>query len=58
MTGLPAISVPCAVGPDGLPLGMHFFAGMGKESILIDIARQLEESDPWANRMPQIHVTK
>ena len=46
MTGLPAISIPCAVGPGKLPLGMHFFAGMGKERILIDIARQLEESDP------------
>ena len=58
MTGLPAISIPCAVGPGKLPLGMHFFAGMGKERILIDIARQLEESDPWAGRKPEIHITK
>ena len=56
MTGLPAISIPCAIGPGGLPLGMHFFSGMGKERILIDIARQLEESDPWIDRHPSIYV--
>ena len=56
MTGLPAITVPCAVGPNNLPLGMHFFAGMGKESTLIDVARQLEESNPWIDRKPSVYV--
>jgi amidase len=56
MTGLPAISVPCAIGPGGLPLGMHFFAAMGNERVLIDIARQLEESEPWINRTPSVYA--
>ena len=56
MTGIPAISVPCGIFSDNLPLGMQFFAPMGKENRLIDIARQLEESEPWGDRRPEIFV--
>jgi len=56
MTGIPAISVPCGIFSDNLPLGMQFFAPMGKENRLIDIARQLEESEPWKDRRPEIFV--
>lgn len=54
MTGIPAISVPVAEGPDRLPLGMHFFGAMGMESKLLDIAQQLEIAVPWKNRRPTI----
>ena len=53
-TGLPAISVPCGTGPGDLPLGAHFFAAMGAEAQLLDVAQQLEEADPWRDRRPQI----
>ncbi|MEO2178375.1 MAG: amidase family protein [bacterium] len=53
-TGLPAISVPCGIGPGELPLGMHFFAPMGGESELLDIARQLEIAEPWKDRKPVV----
>jgi Asp-tRNA(Asn)/Glu-tRNA(Gln) amidotransferase A subunit family amidase len=56
MTGIPAISVPCGIFSANLPLGMQFFAPMGKENRLIDIARQLEESEPWKDRRPEIFV--
>ena len=56
ITGVPAISVPCGLGPGGLPLGMHFLAAMGNERVLIDIARQLEESEPWINRTPPVYA--
>ena len=56
ITGVPAISVPCGLGPGGLPLGMHFLAAMGNERVLIDIARQLEESEPWINRKPPVYA--
>ena len=56
ITGVPAISVPCGVGPGSLPLGMHFFAAMGNERALLDIARQLEESEPWINRTPPVYA--
>jgi amidase len=54
LTGVPAISVPCGIGPGELPLGIHFFAPMGGEAQLLDIAQQLEKAEPWCNRRPNI----
>lgn len=42
IAGFPAISVPAALSPDGLPIGMQLFAGWGKESVLLRGARGLE----------------
>lgn len=56
-TGLPAISVPCGVGPGDMPLGAHFFAGMGEETVLLDVAAQLEEADPWRDRRPAVFAS-
>ena len=55
-SGVPAISVPCGIGPEDLPLGMHFLASMGGEMQLLDIARQLEEAEPWIDRRPGVFV--
>ena len=55
-TGVPAISVPCGIGPGNMPLGMQFYGPMGTEARLLDIARQLEIADPWVNRRPGVHV--
>lgn len=52
--GIPAISVPVATGPGGLPLGMQFMGAMGAESSLLDIAQQLEIASPWAQKTPGI----
>lgn len=57
MTGIPAISVPCAIGPGNLPLGMQFMAPMGGEAALLDIAQQLEESEPWIGRRPAVFAS-
>lgn len=54
VTGIPAISVPVALGPQGLPLGMQFFSAMGMESTLLDIAHQLETATPWIKRRPAV----
>jgi len=54
LIGTPAISVPVATGPEGLPLGMHFMGAMGSESTLLDIAQQLEVAVGWNKRRPKI----
>lgn len=56
-TGTPAIAVPASTDSDGMPLGAHFIGPMGGEPTLIQIAAQLEEANPWADRRPGIHVT-
>ena len=55
-TGQPAISLPLFWTEDNLPIGIHFTARYGDEATLIQLASQLEEAIPWANRRPQIHA--
>lgn len=47
LTGQPAMSVPVHVTSNGLPVGTQFMAARGKEDILLQLAKQLEESDVW-----------
>ncbi len=47
-TGEPAISLPIAQSPDGMPVGMMFAAGRGQEAMLLELAYELEEARPWA----------
>jgi amidase len=47
-TGDPAISLPLATTAKGLPQGMMFGAGAGREATLIGLAYELEEAVPFA----------
>jgi amidase len=47
-TGDPAISLPLATTASGLPQGMMFAAGAGREATLLELAHELEEAAPWA----------
>ena len=47
-TGDPAISLPLATTSQGLPQGMMFSAGAGREALLLELAYELEEARPWA----------
>ena len=51
-TGQPAMSVPLFWNAAGLPIGTHFMARAGQESVLLQLAAQLEQADPWFNRVP------
>ena len=51
-TGQPAISLPLHWTEDGLPIGVQLVADMGREDLLIRVASQLEEAEPWAERRP------
>ena len=56
LTGNPAMSVPLHWNDDGMPIGAHFLAPFGDEATLFRLAAQLEQAQPWANRLPQIHA--
>lgn len=47
LTGQPAITLPIARSGDGLPIGMMFTAGLGREDLLLRLAAQLEAASPW-----------
>jgi amidase len=46
-TGAPAISLPLATTAAGLPHGMMLAADRGQEAILLELAYELEEAQPW-----------
>ena len=52
MCGMPAMSVPLSISPEGLPLGSHFAARPGEDALLLGLAYELEQAAPWVQRLP------
>jgi amidase len=53
--GTPAMSVPVTADAEtGLPIGMQFAAGYGREGRLYRLAGQLEQASPWSGRTPTV----
>ena len=52
--GTPAISLPLSWNDAGLPIGSMFMANYGQERVLLELAYQLEEAQPWRGRYTQI----
>lgn len=50
--GFPAMSVPAAVTPGGLPIGMQLIGPPGSEARLLQLAGALEQACGWAARRP------
>lgn len=56
VAGNPAMSVPLYWTADNMPIGSHFSAARGNDRILFELAYQLENARPWANRKAPIFV--
>ncbi len=52
LAGWPAMSVPAGVGPNGTPLGVQLVGRPGSEAVLLAVAAQLEQGQPWARVAP------
>jgi amidase len=50
LTGRPAVSVPLHWTGSGLPLGVQFVGPLASDALLLRLAAQLEEAQPWFHR--------
>ena len=48
VTGQPAISLPTARDRSGVPIGTQLAARFGNEALLLCVAAQIEETQPWS----------
>jgi aspartyl-tRNA(Asn)/glutamyl-tRNA(Gln) amidotransferase subunit A len=54
LAGVPAISVPCGLTENGLPLGLQFIGAVTDEVLLLELARNFERVCPLGAR-PALH---
>ncbi len=54
LTGLPALSLPCAFSVQGLPIGLQIVAGPWKEAVLLRAAYAYEQATEWHKRKPDL----
>jgi amidase len=52
VTGMPAVSLPLHLTPDGLPVGVMLAARPAEEELLLGLAAQIEAASPWLDRHP------
>ncbi|HEY9698116.1 MAG TPA: amidase [Trichocoleus sp.] len=56
-TGQPSIAIPTGFSPLGLPIGVQLVGRPAGEELLISLAAQIEQANPWSHHRPSIAVT-
>jgi aspartyl-tRNA(Asn)/glutamyl-tRNA(Gln) amidotransferase subunit A len=56
LTGMPAISVPCGFGANGLPIGLQVAAAAMDEAMVLRIASAYEAATEWRTRRPPLEA--
>jgi aspartyl-tRNA(Asn)/glutamyl-tRNA(Gln) amidotransferase subunit A len=52
ITGIPAISIPCGMSTENLPIGFQLIAPHNGEDILLQTAHAFEQATPWHKKHP------
>ena len=55
LLGLPAISVPCGLSSERLPVGMQIVGKPFSEQILVNLAYKVESNTDWFSRVPPVY---
>ncbi|MFP6805575.1 MAG: amidase [Pseudomonadales bacterium] len=55
-SGNPSISLPLHWSEDNLPVGIQFTGAFGNELLLLQLANQLEQAQPWIGRKPPLPI--
>ncbi|MFK7765767.1 MAG: Asp-tRNA(Asn)/Glu-tRNA(Gln) amidotransferase subunit GatA [Mariniblastus sp.] len=53
LAGIPAISIPCGISKNGMPIGLQLQGRSFKESTLLQAANQFQTVTDWHQRRPQ-----
>jgi amidase len=56
--GTPALSLPLAMHSSNLPIGVQLGAPHAQEHVLLQLGAALETATPWADRVPELHVSQ
>ncbi len=54
VAGQPAMSVPLFWTEEMLPIGVQLASGTGSDKLLLSLAYELEQAQPWQHRWPQL----
>lgn len=55
LAGVPAVSIPCGLSPEALPIGLQLIGNFWTENMLLNLASQYEAAYPLAAR-PKVYV--
>jgi aspartyl-tRNA(Asn)/glutamyl-tRNA(Gln) amidotransferase subunit A len=55
LAGIPGVSVPCGLSPDGLPIGLQLLGPYWSEASLLRLAHAYQTANPFTAR-PPVHA--